>query len=146
MPEVKSFHEDLGREHEIDGTSNRSFGITVGAVLLLLAGGRAFLAHLGWFEIALLVIGALLVTLGLTAPGILAPFNKAWTKLGLVLSRIVNPLVMGLIFVTTVTPIGVFMRLARRDPLRLRFDSETPSYWIERKPPGPAPETMKQQF
>jgi hypothetical protein len=54
--------------------------------------------------------------------------------------------VMGLLFYLTVTPTGLLMRLFRKDPLRLRFDPEAKSYWIERQPPGPAPETMRHQF
>ena len=59
---------------------------------------------------------------------------------------VVNPLVMGLLFYLTVTPTGLLMRLFGKDPLRLRFDPEAKSYWIERQPPGPAPETMRHQF
>ena len=74
------------------------------------------------------------------------PLNKAWTKLGLVLFKVVNPVVLGMIFVVTIVPIGLIMRALGKDPLRLKFDPSATSYWIERDPPGPAPETMGQQF
>jgi hypothetical protein len=58
----------------------------------------------------------------------------------------VSPVAMGLVFVTTVVPIGLVMRALGKDPLRLRRDSDAASYWIPRDPPGPAPDTMKNQF
>ena len=53
---------------------------------------------------------------------------------------------MGLLFYLVVTPTGLVMRMLGKDLLRLRFDPQAKSYWIERRPPGPAPETMKDQF
>jgi hypothetical protein len=79
-----------------------------------------------------------------TAP--LRPLNRAWLKLGLLLSKIVSPVVMMVLFYATVTPVGVLMRWAGKDPLRLRRDAAATSYWIPREPPGPAPNSMKQQF
>jgi hypothetical protein len=60
--------------------------------------------------------------------------------------KVVNPLVMGLMFYLCVAPIGIFMKLLGKDPLRLKYDRQVNSYWIERRPPGPAPETMRNQF
>ena len=57
-----------------------------------------------------------------------------------------NPLVMGLVFFTTVVPIGLALRAFGKDPLRLRREPTAASYWIPREPPGPEPDTMKQQF
>ncbi len=66
-------------------------------------------------------------------------------KLAFLLSRIVNPVVIGLLFFLVLTPMGFLLRLFGKDPLKLKPDSG-PSYWILRNPPGPAPRTMNQQF
>jgi hypothetical protein len=58
----------------------------------------------------------------------------------------VNPIVMALVFFGTVLPTGLVMRALGRDPLRLKRRPNVNSYWIERRPPGPAPESMKDQF
>jgi len=79
-------------------------------------------------------------------PRMLAPLNRLWFKFGLLLNRIVSPLVMGLLFYLVVTPIAVAMRMAGKDPLRLKSDAQARSYWIEREPPGPSPETIKNQY
>jgi hypothetical protein len=146
-----SFHEDFSRKEEVKGSSDRSFGLTVGGILLAIAGVRTGL-HLwdgvapGWFEGLLAGIGLALVAFGLAAPERLALLNRAWTKLGLILFKVVNPVVLGLIYLTTIVPIGLSMRLMGRDLLNLKFDRGAASYWVVREPPGPAPETMIRQF
>ena len=79
-------------------------------------------------------------------PGLLGPLNRAWFRLGLLLSRIVSPVVLAVLFYAVVTPTGLVMRLLGKDPLRLRFDRSAASYWIRRTPPGPAPASMRNQF
>ena len=77
---------------------------------------------------------------------VLRPLNRLWFLLGMALHKVVNPLVMGFLFYLTVTPMALFMRLAGKDPLRLKFDRQAKSYWIKRQPAGPAPESMRRQF
>jgi hypothetical protein len=146
-----TFHEDFSRKDEVKGSSDRAFGLTVGGILLAIAAVRAGLhmwdgADPGWVEGVLAGVGALLLVFGLVAPARLAPLNRAWTRLGLLLFKVVNPLVLGLIYLTAVVPIGLLMRLLGRDLLSLKFDRKAPSYWVAREPPAPAPETMIRQF
>jgi hypothetical protein len=146
-----SFHEDFSRKEKVQGSSDRSFGLTVGGILLAIAAVRSAL-HLwdgtapGWVEGGLAAIGLFLLVFGLVAPARLAPLNRAWTGLGLLLFKVVNPVVLGLIYLTTIVPIGLLLRLMGRDLLNLKFDDRAASYWVVREPPGPAPETMTQQF
>jgi hypothetical protein len=93
-----------------------------------------------------LLTGAAFLFSGLLYPQILGLPNRLWQKLGLVLHAIVSPVVMGLLFYSTVTPIGILFRWLGKDPLRLRLDQNANTYWIERHPPGPAPHTMPRQF
>ncbi len=140
-------HEDFNREKPLETGSDRNFGLTVGGILMAIGALRIALSQeLGSLEIALLAVGGILVALALAAPGLLSSVNKAWMSLGLLLSKIVTPLVMGLIFYTTVTPIGLILRALGKDLLNVRKDSAAKSYWVVRNPPGPEPETMKNQF
>jgi hypothetical protein len=137
-------HEDLRREQEIVGSSDRAFGLTF-------AGFFAIVAGLSWWRGGewwpwLLAAAGLFAALALLLPRALGPANKAWLKLGLLLFRVVNPVVMFVLYATTIVPMGLAMRLAGRDPLRLRFDPSAESYWIPREPPGPPPESMSNQF
>ena len=124
--------------------SDRSFGIVftvvfaiVGCLPLLKSGEPRY-----W---ALGVSGAFLVV-ALVIPKILHPLNVVWMKLAMVMNMIVSPIVLGLLFFVTITPLAVLMRLLGKDLLRLKFDKNATSYWIARDPPGPPPESMKHQF
>ena len=138
-------HESLSAHGEVKTASDRSVGVVFGIVFAIVAG---FQAYAGRIEIAVGCAAAAAVFLLLAAlrPGLLAPLNRVWTRLGLVLHRIVNPIVMGFIYFVVFTPMGIAMRLGGFDPLRQRGDAGLESYWIARDPAGPAPETMRKQF
>jgi hypothetical protein len=137
-------HEDLARDHDVIGSSDRSFGLTIAVVCALVGVTRLALGHAYWAW--WLGFGLAVAAVALSRPGALAPFNRLWLRLGLLLYRVVNPIVMGLVYFMTVVPIGLLMRLSGKDPLRLRRDSAMTSYWIARDPPGPEASTMKNQF
>jgi hypothetical protein len=137
-------HERLVVDEVVGGSSNRSFGLTFAIVFTIIAlwplvRGRS---ARGW---ALIVAAAFLLA-ALALPRVLAPLSRLWLRLGLLLHAFISPIIMGLVFYTTVTPIGLLRRLLGQDPLRLRLDRDAVTYWIERHPPGPAPDTMPRQF
>jgi len=108
------------------------------ALYPLLDGGTVRLWALG--------LAAAFLALALVRPALLAPLNALWTRLGLVLHKIVNPLVLGLMFYAVLTPTALLLRLFGKDLVGRDFDRQRTSYWVERQPPGPPPETMKNQF
>lgn len=144
MTNATNFHENLAPRGPVKGSSNRGFGVVFAVVFAIVA--LAPLRHGEPVRLWALGLAALFLSVALIAPQLLAPLNWLWTRFGLLLHGVVNPIVMGLLFYVTVTPIGLMMRALGKDPLRLRFDREARSYWIERRPPGPAPESMRQQF
>jgi hypothetical protein len=91
-------------------------------------------------------IAVLFLAATLLYPAALKPLNRLWLKFGLLLHKVVNPIVMALVFFGTVLPTSLIMRALGKDSLRLKRQSHANSYWIERRPPGPAPESMKDQF
>ncbi len=137
-------HERLQRSEVVQGSSDRSFGIVFAVVFGIIAIWP--LLHEGGLRWWSLIIGLGFLAVSFVRPTLLAPLNYIWTKFGLLLHRIVNPLIMGILFFIVVTPIGLVMRLGGKDLLRLRFEPNQQSYWIEREPPGPAPDSMKHQF
>jgi hypothetical protein len=139
-------HEDFTRKETVQGSSDRFFGFAMAAFFGLVALFpllHGTLSSVRWWA---LVVAAAFLALALLWTTPLHPLNRLWLKLGLLLSKIVSPIVMMVLFYATVTPIGILMRLAGKDPLRLRRDAAAASYWIPREPPGPAPDSMKQQF
>jgi len=90
--------------------------------------------------------GAIFWIVAVAAPGALHSANVHWSKLGLLLNRIVSPVVMGLLFFAVVTPVAMIYRWLGNDPLHLRRDPTAATYWVDRVPPGPSPESIKDQF
>lgn len=138
--------EHTAHTHALSGrtASDRSFGVVFTIVFLIVALWP--LPAGGAVRLWALAIAALFALASLLRPRTLAPLNRAWTRLGLLMHRVVNPIVLGLIFAITIVPTGLVFRLLRKDPLRLRRDPAADSYWIRREPPGPAPKSMQRQF
>ncbi len=135
---------ELDSHHaEPEEGSDRGFGLTVGGIIAAIG---VFLWYRGAdVGVWLAGMGLALVAAGIVAPRILHPLNVAWARLGILLGRIVAPIVMLLVYAISIVPIGLLLRAFGKDLLRLRR-SEAPSYWILRDPPGPAPESLKDQF
>ena len=145
MERASAPHETLRREEAIVGPSDRSFGLTfalVFALLAALAAWRDWRVGPVWFSAACLAFGLA----GFLRPSVLAPLNQAWLRFGLVLHRIMTPLILGIMYFLIFTPMGVLMRAFGKDFLRLKRDPKAISYWISREPPGPPPESIKNQF
>lgn len=137
-------HERLTEDHPITGSSDRSFGVVI--TVALTAVGLFPLLNgepPRWWSLA--VAGVMLVVT-LVRAELLAPLNRVWFRFGLFLHRIINPVIMAVIYFAVVTPTGLIMRAVGKDPLRLRRDPNAESYWIHRTPPGPEPESMTNQF
>jgi len=90
-----------------------------------------------------LIISIILFLISLFNPRILKIPNKLWFNFGILLGKIVSPIVMGIIFFSTVTSIGLIMRLFKKDILKIKMDKKIKSYWIKRIDSN---DSMKNQF
>ncbi len=125
--------------------SNRSFGFLFAVVFVCLSlfsayRGASTAVVIGWFT-----SGVIMGLVAVFAPTLLTPLNKIWMKLGEIMGKIVNPLVLGIIFFVLISPVALFTRLFGRDELRLK-KLNIGSYWVDRRPPGPAGDSYKNQF
>ena len=121
-------------------SSNKSFGI-VFFILFIIIGFYPLLND-GYIRIWSIVVSIVFLILGLSNAKILNPLNKVWFQFGIILGKIVSPIIMLLIFFFVVTPTGIIMRLLGKDLLNLKL-SKKKSYWIERVGPK---SKMKNQF
>ena len=121
-------------------SSNRSFGIVFFVVFLIIA--LYPLINDGNIRLWSLFISLAFLVLGLVNSKFLSPLNKIWFKFGLFLGKIISPIVMGLIFFFVVTPIGILMRILKKDLLNLKMNNDK-SYWIEKSEPK---SKMRNQF
>lgn len=138
-------HEDLSREEHIEGSSDRSFGVVFAIVFSIIALWPVVFGS-GGLRVWAAVVAAGFALVAWVKPVLLAGMNRLWLKFGLLLGKIVSPIALGILFFLVITPIGWLMRLTGKDPLRLKHDAEAASYWIDRKPPGPPPGSMTNQF
>ena len=125
---------------ELKIPTNRNFGIVFFIVFLLI--GLWPLISSEDPRYWSLIISFIFLFLGLLNSKILKPLNYLWYKFGIFLGNIVSPIVMGIIFFLVVTPIGIIMRILKKDILNLKKNNKD-TYWIKRKD---SKTSMKKQF
>ena len=137
-------HEDISRTDTVTVGSDRAFGVVFTVFCSLIAsvqfwygGGAAY----GWLSAALAFAAFTAVY-----PRALRPLNILWFKFGMLLHKVMSPVMLGVMFFAVFTPIGLLMRICGKRPLNLAFDRSAKSYWIERTPPGPKPGSFNNQF
>lgn len=138
---------DSGQHHEHFADtppplpSERATGLVFAAVFAI---ATLALRHHTWAALTSGLTSLVFLTLALTRPLILAPLNRAWFKLALLLNRIVSPVVMFVLYAGVIVPAGLAMQ-ALRDPLQQKVPVRGQTYWIDRKN-GPPPTSMRDQF
>ncbi len=126
---------------EVKPGSPKSFGFVFSAAFAvwglypLIGGAGPRLWSLG------ICIGFLVVALA--RPSLLKWPNYWWFRFGMLLGRVVAPIVMGAVYILTILPLGLVMRVIGRDALHRKYDENASTYWIERTD---APQPMKLQF
>ena len=120
--------------------SNKSFGILFFIVFLIIAIWPVLTSES--IRVWAIILSLIFLVLGIINSKLLTPFKKIWIKLGEILGKFIAPIVMGFIYFLIITPIGLFMRLIRKDLLSIKFHKEK-SYWIKR---SKNINTMKRQF
>lgn len=137
-------HEISHRNETQPESSDRSFGLVFCAVFMvitlspLLSGGKA--------RFWALLPSVVFLLFSLLQPSLLAPLNRMWTKLGLILHRVASLVVLTMLFFIVLTPLAIVMRLFRKHVLRLSREPDSDSYWIVRKTEDTARQSMKKQF
>jgi hypothetical protein len=124
--------------------ANRPFGLIFGGIFLIIAlfpllWGNELRWWAGW-------VSAGFILVALIFPRLLTPLNQLWVKFGLLMHKITNPILMGLIFFLTVLPTGLILRLLGKDPMRRKFMPNEETYWIERKEHQITDKSFDQQF
>ena len=125
--------------------SNRNFGLVFFVVFGFMS---ALLFYKDSRQLALIFLSLSFLSffLAFFFSRLLTPFNFWWSRFGYILSRIMNTIILGLIFFVVITPIGLLMRLFSPPSPMKTFSTDKKTYWVFRKPPGPAPESIKEQF
>ncbi len=138
---MKRIHEELRSYSEIRMGSSSSFG-WVFACAFLLIGLYPLLKPEKGVHIWALGVSISLILVTLMKPDLLSPLNRAWCRFGILLQKVTNPILMGIMLYLLFTPIGLILRLFGKDILNIKLDKNATSYWQM----GKKPESMKRMF
>ena len=95
----------------------------------------------GVIRIWSIVLSLIFLIITIIKPNLFTFLNKLWVKFGFLLGKIISPIVMGLVFFIVVTPIGILVRILKKDVMGLKRGAS--SYWIHREDKL---QSMKKQF
>jgi len=141
---VRSRMESSQSHSEITVGSERGFGFVFSAAFAILSFYP--LLHDRPPIYALLGVAAGFLLVALFIPRILRPLNILWFKFGMLLAKIIQPIVMAAIFYLVVTPIGLIMRAFGKDLLRQKMSKDSQTYWQDRSAESDRMGSMKDQF
>ena len=108
----------------------KSFGVTIGIILLLIA-GFLFYKDKESFQIFLYIAGAF-IGFGSIIPIILKPIYIVWMVFAVILGWFMTRVILSLLFYVIITPIGVVLRIFGKDFLEIKKQSVQGSYWNQR--------------
>ena len=108
---------------------NITFGILFFVFFLII--GLYPLKSDGAIRIWSVLFSLVFLIITIIRPNLLTFLNKLWIKFGILLGKIISPIVMGLVFFFVVTPIGVLVRILKKDVMGLKRGAS--SYWINRE-------------
>lgn len=88
-----------------------------------------------------IIVSLVFLNVTIIKPNLFTFLNKLWIKFGILLGKIISPIVMGLVFFFVVTPIGIFVKILKKDVMGLKRGQS--SYWITREDKI---QSMRKQF
>jgi hypothetical protein len=146
MDSSGGMHEQFDKRDDVKVPTERSFGRTFAVVFALLAAFSYWHHGFSGRFYAAAAVAAVFAIVTLIAPQTLRPLNLVWLKFGLLLHKIVNPLIMGILFFGVFSPMGFVMRLFGVDFLRVKRKPPAETYWIVKGDDSMPDSSMKNQF
>ena len=123
---------------------NRVFGLIFSGIFCVIAFFPVLFGN-DYRQWALIVAAAWAIP-AILFPSVLAPLNRLWAQFGQLMHKVINPILMGLIFFLTVLPTAIVLKVLGKDPMRRKFDAKADSYWIARDSDGLSKESFDNQF
>tara|TARA_B110000003_G_C16650120_1_gene533808 strand:+ start:251 stop:628 length:378 start_codon:yes stop_codon:yes gene_type:complete len=121
-------------------TTNRNFGI-VFFIFFSIISFWPLIIHKEDIRLWSLIIGLIFLIFGLLNSKFLTPLNNLWFKFGILLGKVVAPIVMMIVYFFVLTPTGLLVRFFKKDILNLNKNDKN-TYWIKKKYKS----TIKDQF
>lgn len=124
--------------------SSRSFGVLLGLVFFIIAAWKfkgGALSYPVWAS-----LGVLFLLVALLVPRLLRPIKGLWLRLGHLLGHVLAPIFLTSVYFISIIPVGLSLKVFRKDSLHRARDPKSKTYWISREPPGPPAASFKDQF
>lgn len=132
--------------HDVEIGSERSFGF-VFTIIFSLIGVWPIFAGSGFVRWWAVIFATAILSTTLVKPELLKPLNYGWFKFGLLLGKVVAPVIMMLVFFIAVTPTAMLAKVMGKDPLRLKKSGQNKdTFWIDRRADDGTATSMKNQF
>ena len=116
---------------ELDRDELRKFGLTTGAIVAVLFGGLIPWIWDFRYPTWPWIVFGVLAAFAILAPMLLQSVHRTWMRIGLAISKVTTPIILGIVFFLVIMPIGIVIRLAGRDPLRRNLESSTDTYRVD---------------
>jgi hypothetical protein len=129
----------MKKPNKISKKNNIAFGILFFIFFLII--GLYPLKSVGVIRAWSVVLSLVFLIITIIRPNLFGFLNKLWIQFGILLGKIISPIVMGLVFFLVVTPTGILVRILKKDVMGLKRGA--PSYWIKREDKL---QSMKKQF
>lgn len=84
-------------------------------------------------SLSFLILSIITFVIANLASNILTPFNLLWFKIGMTLNYFISPIILGIIFFGLITPLGLFLKLFKRDELKLKIQNNKSSWKLYKK-------------
>jgi hypothetical protein len=123
---------------------NRSFGLLIGGPCLVVGAWHYWTGVSG--HVAWLIVAAAFLLPAWLMPRVLSPLRRGWLRFGHVLSLIISPIMLGLIYVTAIIPVGLMTRVFGKDLLSIKRQPTASTYWVQREVGIRTPQSLKDQF
>ena len=123
----------------IDKKNNIIFGLIFFVLFLII--GLYPLKSDGIVKIWSIILSLVFLIITIIRPNLFVFLNKLWIQFGLLIGKIISPIIMGFVFFLVVTPVGLLVRILKKDVMGLKRGES--SYWINR---NDKLQSMKKQF
>ena len=135
-------HESYDRKEKIKLPSDKNFGFTFTVVFFILAVAPILISARTRF--IFLIVCSIFLACSLLKPEALNLVNYLWARFGLLLNRLISPVILSLLFCVAFVPMSLLLKIFQKDILSLKLNKKAGSYWID------SPQTdltsMKDQF
>ena len=122
-------HEQLKDFQDTAVISNKSFGIQLSAIFFIIFLIRLYFNFFNILEVTLVSLSVFFITISFIKPSILNRIRIIFSQLAILLARIINPIIMFILYLFIFIPFGIVLKFFRYDPLKERKNENLKSYW-----------------